>query len=362
MNPSKITRRLFFGTAGATGSAMAVVDRSPQSLHSRSLQAYRVRVEAARVQRDASQPLHPANNDEAQYVNKIGNFSKGLPHNALGEVDLNAYQLLTQGLVIGSQTDIEKVPMGSSDPATQRKLVNPCAGVCFDLEGSDSEHLAIAAAPSVASSETAGEMVELYWQALARDIPFTSYDSDPIAQAASAELSKLAEFRGPKANGAVTATTLFRGLTAGDLAGPYLSQFLLKSGPFGVQYVEQRMRTVIPGLDYMTGYTDWQNIQNGSAPSGGNQLDPVRRFIRNGRDLGQWVHIDVLYQAYLNAMLTMIQPPDPTSEPTGGGMGIPLNAGNPYLTSKNQEGFATFGAPAIATAVAENAARALKAV
>jgi hypothetical protein len=43
-------------------------------------------------------------------------------------------------------------------------------------------------------------------------------------------------------------------------------------------------------------------------------------------------------------------------------MGAPLNPGNPYAQSKNQEGFGTFGAPGIAAAVTENAARALKAV
>jgi hypothetical protein len=34
-------------------------------------------------------------------------------------------------------------------------------------------------------------------------------------------------------------------------------------------------------------------------------------------------------------------------------MGAPLNPGNPYLKSRTQEGFGTFGAPGIAAAVAE---------
>jgi hypothetical protein len=70
----------------------------------------------------------------------------------------------------------------------------------------------------------------------------------------------------------------------------------------------------------------------------------------------------VLYQAYFNAMLIMLQPPDASDQVTGGGMGVPLNPGNPYLKSRNQMGFGTFGAPAIATAVAEIATGALKAV
>ena len=43
-------------------------------------------------------------------------------------------------------------------------------------------------------------------------------------------------------------------------------------------------------------------------------------------------------------------------------MGAPLNVGNPYLKSRTQEGFGTFGPPAIAAAVTEIATRALKAV
>ncbi len=40
------------------------------------------------------------------------------------------------------------------------------------------------------------------------------------------------DFRGPKTNGKVTPATLFRGITAGDLVGPYLSQFLLKQAQY----------------------------------------------------------------------------------------------------------------------------------
>src|SRR5258706_7676963 len=256
------------------------------------------------------------------------------------------------------QSDIEQIPMGSTD----RKLVNPCSAVAFDLQGADSHHLAIPAAPGVQSAETAGEMVELYWAALLRDVPFTQYDSDPLAQAAAAELSKLSVFRGPKTNGQVTPATLFRGFTAGEVVGPYISQFLLRAVPFGAQFVEQRMRTYLPGIDFLTQYDDWLAIQNGTSPSRGAQFDATRRYIRNGRDISQWVHIDVLYQAYFNAMLIMLQPPDAGDPLTGGGLGVPLNPGNPYLSSRNQDGFGTFGPPGIAAAVAEIAARALTAV
>src|SRR5437763_11668060 len=111
--------------------------------------------------------------------------------------------------------------MGVSDSSRQSKLVNPCAGAAFDMQGADSHHLAIPAPPGVAGAETAAEMVELYWQALTRDVPFTDYDSNLLTQVAAADISRLSAFRGPGANGLVTTAALFRGFTPGDTVGPY---------------------------------------------------------------------------------------------------------------------------------------------
>jgi hypothetical protein len=58
----------------------------------------------------------------------------------------------------------------------------------------------------------------------------------------------------------------------------------------------------------------------------------------------------------------LLHPPDPDNQITGGGLGAPLGPANPYLESRNQDGFGTFGPPYIATMVAEVAVRALKAV
>ena len=55
----------------------------------RRQQAYHLRKEAAQFQRDLPLPDHPDNGDEARYPNKIGSYSKALPHNSLGEVNLN---------------------------------------------------------------------------------------------------------------------------------------------------------------------------------------------------------------------------------------------------------------------------------
>ena len=61
----------------------------------------------------------------------------------------------------------------------------------------------------------------------------------------------------------------------------------------------------VAGLDYLTALEDWRNIQN-RAVAGQDQFDSRKRYIRNGRDLGQYVHVDALYEAYLNACLILL--------------------------------------------------------
>ncbi len=311
-------------------------------------------------QMQQAQPAHPNNGDEATFLNKIGNFSKGLPHNELGEVDLNAYQALTQALNNGNPADFEAIPMGCPDSARRAKLTNPQAGLAFDLEGADSHALAIPPAPAFSSAQEASEIIENYWMALARDIPFSEYNNNPLTQLAAADLSAMSDFRGPKVANQVSTGTLFRGLTPGDLNGPYVSQFMWLPTPFGADFIDNRMRTNLRGLDHMTTYNEWLNIQRGFPPSTAGQFDSTRCYIRNGRDLGQWVHIDVLYQAYFQALLILMTPP--STDLFSGGIGAPFDSGNPYGSSQTQGGFGTFGGPHIATLLTEVATRALKAV
>jgi hypothetical protein len=143
---------------------------------------------------------------------------------------------------------------------------------------------------------------------------------------------------------------LFRGNTSGDLKGPYISQFLWKDIPFGATTIVQRYRTALAGHDYMISYQEWLNIQNGSSPSSSNVLDPVTRYIRNGRDLSEWVHRDFSCQGLLATCLILLS----------FGQGA-LDTSNPYLHSSTQDGFITFGAPHILDLVARAARVALEA-
>jgi hypothetical protein len=353
---ARIDRRRFLGRASA-GLAVYpafAADLEPHvSVHSeRTEKCYKLRVDTAKMERDLAAVTQMTNGDETRYANRIGNFSKGLPHNSLGEVDPMAYQSLLDAVSCGEPRSFDAIVMGGSVP-----LVNPQAGLAFDMEGADSHQFAIGTPPAVASAERAGETVELYWMAVLRDVNFANYTGDPTAQTAALELSKLADFRGPKQSGKVTANTLFRGFTSGDLTGPYVSQFLLKPLEYGAIHIDQKMNTYLPlstgGSDYMTTPASWLAVQNGAGPFGSNLIDPTLRYVRNGRDLAAYVHIDVLFEAYFNACLWLID------------NGAPLNPGNPYAAlsgKRTQTGFGTFGAPHIKTLVAEAATRALKAV
>jgi len=47
-------------------------------------QAYQVRHQTAVAEKNIPLPPHPTNGDEDLYTNKIGNYSKALPHNSPG--------------------------------------------------------------------------------------------------------------------------------------------------------------------------------------------------------------------------------------------------------------------------------------
>jgi hypothetical protein len=315
----------------------------PINAEERREDVYRVRQKAAHFQKKLHLPTHPCNQDELALPNKIGNFSKGLPHNALGEVDLKAYNSFIHSLKSGNPDDFESIPLGGV-----AKISNPQAAYSYDLAGSDSHHLGIMAPPSFSSAWEASEIAEVYWQALTRDVPFTDYDTDPLTLSAASDLSKFSDFRGPKVDGMVRAGTLFRGMTPSDLIGPYLSQFLWQDIPFGATTIIQQYHTTVAGDDHMTLYGEWLNIQNGSLSATKNRVDPVPRYIRNSRDLAAFVHKDFNYQSILCACLILSSLGDAAMDPA-----------NPYLHSKTQVGFVTFGAPHILDFVAKAARTAL---
>jgi hypothetical protein len=343
-------RRKFLTQVGAATIAASVIKVDVQAATGSNQRAN----DCAKLRRDAAlagmqatpQNLqHPNNQDENIYPNKIGNYSKGLPHNNDGTVVLSAYNALVNAINSGRAADFDAIPLGGTV-----KLTNPQSGLAFDMQGPDSHALVQPPAPAFASREQAAEISENYWMALLRDVPYSQYSGNPIANAAAADLTLYgSDFKGPKSGGAVTTTTLFRGLTPGDLVGPQLSQFFYQDCNFGANKIEQKITTTVAGVNYITDFDTWLAVQRGIA-QGPDAFDPVPRYLRNGRDIGQWVHIDVLFQAYFQAFLILA------------GAGAPFDDGNPYNNNPSQMGFGTFGGPHIATLLCEVATRALKAV
>src|SRR5262249_11575480 len=173
---------------------------------SRKTQAYQIRLQAAQKELQQEAPAHPNNSDECRFQSRIGSYSKGLPHNSQGEVDPNAYQTYINALTTGDPADFEKIPLGCSNGY---KLVNPQAGLAYDLEGIDSHCTYMPAAPAFGSDEMNAELIELYWMALTRDVPFSEYETNPLTNQAADDLTKLGDaFKGPKINGRVTPATL----------------------------------------------------------------------------------------------------------------------------------------------------------
>ena len=320
---SPFTRRKFFGGALAVAPLARSLRlfRLEESGNSRTDAALELRQQVALQQSKRPVASMTANGDETSLPDWIACFTKGLPQNRLGEVEPRAYAALLAALKSGKQADFERIPRGGG-----RKLNNPQAAFSFHLEGGDPHTFDIPPAPSLASPAAEQETSELYWQALCRDVPFSSYGKSPAIEAAAKHLG-------------ATPETVFRGPTKGDLAGPYVSQFLLKPIPFGSGKIDQRYHVPVEGSDFMTTFPEWSQVQSGFPPWREASFDPTPRYIRNGRDLAEYAHYDFAYQAYLSAALILIN--------SGPKSVLNCNqfkgASNPYRYSTVEEGFTTFG-------------------
>jgi hypothetical protein len=330
-------------SAGANFGSSAEAGQSlPDGARERVIESYQVREAAARAEGQVPVPKQISNGDEQRYPNFIGNYSKGLPHNAIGEVNAVAYRSLVSAVRNCTAAAFERLPLGGGV-----KLVNPLAGLAYDLEGADSHQLSIPPSPAVASKARADEAIELYWMALCRDVPFTNYTTDQTALGAVTELAKLPDFAG------VTPQTLFRGFMDGDVIGPYISQFLLKPFNYGPYEIMGRTSVYVSGVDYLTSEAGWLACRNGQGPFQANQLDSQPRYVRNGRDLATYVHLDTSpggFIAFHNAGIFLFA------------NNAALNPGNPYRGYTKQSTFGTFGVPHFLGLLGEATQRALKAV
>jgi hypothetical protein len=189
------------------------------------------------------------------YATKIASFTKNLPHNALGEPDLNAYQALIRALSSGSPTDFEAIPFGGT-----RKVLGALTTYTFVLEGPDS-HNGPAAPPTFSSVREASEIAEDYWHAWTRDVAFADYAprldhqcrlGSPLLGLHWAEISRQRN----RGHG-------IRGNTPGDPTD-CISQFLWRTY---LHPGKSRSNTrPVLGDDHMVTYAEWLNPERGFVP------------------------------------------------------------------------------------------------
>ena len=359
----------------------------PRRIEERRLAALGTRERAAELDAERPHAIHVSNDDEVNYpdLGLIGSYSKGLRHDSVGDPEPVSYSSLLRALESEDPGDFEQIILGPGG----KKLTNPQAGLAFHLEAPDPQEPTLPPAPRFDSVVAAHEMGELYWMAVARDVHFADYATDPLIQQAVGSLNN--EF--PQFGGTTPVTTqnVFRGIFPGEQVGPYVSQFLWKGNAdprdgqgrdadegyitYGSQVIDQRQLTVVPGVDYLTGFSTWLRAQNGADLRGGDQFDQTqRRFIRNLRDGANYVHFDQVINAFYNAAMLLL------SEPTGNqlagpgsgrpmvDMEFPFDQGNPYdatgtvRDSRTQTGFATFGPIHLLEVLSEVLGRALRAV
>lgn len=359
------------------------------------------------------------------------------------------------------------------DGQPARKLTNPQGGLPVSIEGPDpsgvnlnlfrTQTRSLRPAPRIDGRAPAGgvtrpheitaEMVELYWMALLRDLPFRRWAlgagnnrlpnppnvwqqleaAGATIEGAVNDLNSVRQYFAepyPASGDGVTPGNIFRGSALGDDAGPYISQFLLRGNtvrcaranrvrqhPRDGVILEgsvpnlQRQVTVEPYVDFLRQKKEWRCVEQGfNDPSGTDPFEcgesepdvPVTapvRFIRNLRDLGNWVHIDDPAQHFRNAALLMLnEPPLASPPPPAGkkaetvqaargqraldsfqfesadaaaepcrpsGRPFPLSPCNPYVPdrpdAKTQTGFVTFGPEHVLDAIGEVTDLALRA-
>lgn len=273
------------------------------------------------------------NGDEDKYKHLgypgFASFSKALDHQENGLVKELSFTSLLTAIQTGTQEAFEQVQLGGGD----RKLANPLNAYSFQLIGNDSNSARMAAAPSFSSRNSAIDMVERYWMALCRDVPFDQYFSSSVVADACQDLNALGyeqEF-----GFECTPQTLFRGPYAGCDVGPHVSQFLLQDFVFGNQPIVQKQRYPREGLDYMTDFEGWSRVNNGDIdPTNTDDLVGERR-IRTLRDAGQWVHIDFPYQSALWSTIILL------------GLGATNTCASPYVNGSitTAEPFGSLGGP-----------------
>ena len=278
----------------------------------------------------------PSTNGDEEKFEQLGlpgfaSFSKALAHNTIGLVEASSFESLLIAIKEATQEGFENVELGGGE----RLLVNPLNAYSFQLIGNDSNGARMAAAPKFASRNTAIDLVERYWMALSRDIPFDQYANSSLIADACEDLNNL----GFKQEFGIECSpeTIFRGPYEGCDVGPHVSQFLWQDFLFGNQPIRQLQRYPREGLDYLTDFETWSKVNNGDINPTGSDILVGTRYITTLRDAGQWVHLDFPHQSGLWATIILL------------GLNANITDASPYANGDimSSEPFGSLGGPDI---------------
>ena len=314
-------------------------------------------------------------------IDPAGHFHKTLEHDpATGLVKNPAdFQKLWDVMMDPASDggDVETIPAA----AGADKFADPLAAFATGDIFPDPGEFRLEPPPAVESTDMPTEILDLYWMALLRDVPFAVLEENPgLAGAAVADIDKgLLASTGNLTRGVggdfpktLSLGTLFRGTAPGEDVGPLVSQFWLRDIPYGTQTISQRQLRY-PGrkrigengrpYDYLYGWSKWLYAQDTGRDEQGRTYEQANRdergandygYVSTMRDLASFVHRDALHQAYFNAALYLLSQL---------GHSPIWDDGNPYVGGKGwkrQKGFGTYGGPHLLTAVSEVASRALQ--
>lgn len=284
------------------------------------------------------------NRDHQRFGEAFG-FSKVLPKST-GDILPNRGEF--NGLLRGIRRG--KFAFFETDVASGAKgFKNPLGAFASDLTGFDATQYNIPAAPAVDSEECAGELSELYWMALCRDVPFSDFWTSSLVSDAISFLSSEHPSLPVLRAGSAAPDTVFRCNMAEREIGPYISQFLWQGVQTGRLAFDQRIETTAPGSDWLTREDFYRHRAGGNADNNTHAFVSTPRYIVTPRDLAMYVWDDRTFMPYLNAFFILYN------------AGTELNRGNPYRLAATTTGFISGEYPHAMSMLSQAATLALKA-
>src|ERR1700722_12007870 len=118
--PDLVTQSVF----GRASSRKPHGGNPKNSAKKRVQDAFKLRLDLAQQDGHVAPAVNVNNGDPALYPDQGGTYTKGLPHDGVGRVDLNAFATFTTALNSGKFSDFQKIIMGGT-----RTLNGPQAGL-----------------------------------------------------------------------------------------------------------------------------------------------------------------------------------------------------------------------------------------